>query len=1042
MFSRFFIDRPVFACVLSIIIVLAGLLGLKNLPIEEYPQLTPPSVVVSTNYNGADAQTVADTVAAPLEAAINGAENMIYMQSTASSSGSLDITVYFKTGTDSKYASMDVNNRVSQALKRLPDDVQKLGVTVRARSGTMLEAIMFYEETPTMSITELTNYINVNVVDELKRVDGVGHAMTLGAKDYSMRILINPQKLKLYDITPAEIAQAIREQNSQYASGKLGEAPMDGNNPYVFSIVSDGRYKSVEQFENIVLRATNNGEILRVKDVADVKLEAQMFTVNGKMNGHESVPIMINLQNGANAIAVADAVEKKLQELKANFPGNITYKVAYDTTEFIKVSIKEVLKTFVEALLLVIIVMYMFLGNLRATIIPMLAVPVSLIGTFGGLYILGFSLNLITLFAMVLAIGIVVDDAIIVIENVERILEHDQEISVKDATKKAMSEIFAPIISIVLVLSAVFIPVAFLGGFVGMIQREFAMTLVISVMISGLVALTLTPALCAIILKKKMEKPYKFVQKFNDFFTFSTKIYADGVGKILRHIVPSLIVVAIFIISMLVLFKATPTGLVPTEDKGAIIATSSLPEASTLKRTQAEMERMKVIFDKNPLLQDKAQIVGFDMLSGSMKENSAVMFLKMIPWDKRQDTNSSVFSQASFYNKIFYMDRTSQSFFMTPPPIMGLSLTGGFEFFAQNLEGKNFDQIYEDMQILIQAAQKRPELALLRTTLETHYPQYKIEVDRDKAKMFGVKLSDIFTTINMTIGEYYINDFNILGKTFKVNIRAASNYRDSLDDFAYLFVKNNKGELIPIKSLIDIKRSVGPDNVDRFNGFPAAKIMGQPSSGYTSGQAIKAISEVFYETFPQGYSIGWSGSAYQEVSSSGTGQIAFIFGLIFVYLILAAQYERWLMPVAVLTAVPFSVFGSLLTTWMRGLSNDVYFQLGLLLLIGLGAKNAILIVEFAMEQHKLGKNIIQASIEAAKMRFRPIVMTSLAFALGVLPMVYSSGAGAASRHSLGTGVIGGMIAASTIAIFFVPLFFYLLESLNAKIQKLKGVKDE
>lgn len=1038
MFSRFFIDRPVFACVLSIIIVLGGILGLKNLPIEEYPQLSPPSVVVSATYNGADAQTIADTVAAPLESAINGVENMIYMQSTASSSGTLDITVYFKTGTDSKYASMDVNNRVSQALKRLPDEVQKLGVTVRARSGTILEMIMFYEKNPTMSVTELTNYVNNNIVDELKRIDGVGNAATIGLKDYSMRIWLDPQKLNLYNLTPSEVVLAIREQNSQYAAGKLGEAPMDGNTPYVFSIVSNGRYSSIEQFENVVVKADKNGQILRIKDIAKVKLESQMHTASGTINGNEGTPVMINLQNGANAIAVANEVEKKLEELKVNFPGNMDYKIAYDTTEFIKISIKEVLKTFAEALILVIIVMYLFLGNLRATLIPMLAVPVSLIGTFGGLYLMGFSLNLITLFAMILAIGIVVDDAIIVIENVERILEHKSNISVKDATKKAMGEIFSPVISIVLVLSAVFIPVAFLGGFVGMIQREFAVTLVISVMISGIVALTLTPALCGVILKHRTKPPYKFIKKFNDFFAFSTRIYADGVGKILRHVVPSLIIIAIFIFAMITLFKVTPTSLVPSEDKGAIIAVTSLPEASTFKRTQAEMDKMREIFKQNPLVSDIAQVVGFDMLSMAMRENSAVMFLKMVPWDQRKDNNSSIFSQANFYNKFFYMDRNSQSFFMTPPPIMGLSLTGGFEMFAQNLEGKNFNQIYDDIQKLIQNARKRPELALIRTTLETHYPQYSIEVDRDKAKMFGVKISDIFATINMTIGDYYVNDFNILGKTYKVNLRAQNRYRDGLDDFAYLFVKNNKGEMIPIKSLVNIKRSIGPDNVDRFNGFPAAKIMGEPANGYSTGQAIKAISEVFYETFPQGYSIGWSGSAFQEVNSSGTGTIAFIFGLIFVYLILAAQYERWLMPVAVLTAVPFSVFGSLLATWMRGLTNDVYFQLGLLLLIGLGAKNAILIVEFAMEQHKMGKNIIKSSIEAAKMRFRPIVMTSLAFTFGVLPMIFSSGAGAASRHSLGTGVIGGMIAASTIAIFFVPLFFYLLESLNSKIQKIRG----
>ncbi|MBQ9875546.1 MAG: efflux RND transporter permease subunit, partial [Campylobacter sp.] len=668
------------------------------------------------------------------------------------------------------------------------------------------------------------------------------------------------------------------------------------------------------------------------------------------------------------------------------------------------------------------------------------AVPVSICGAFIGIHLLGFSINLITLFALVLAIGIVVDDAIIVIENVERILHEERNLSVKEATIKSMREITSPVISIVLVLSAVFIPVAFMGGFTGVIQKQFALTLVASVAFSGFVALTLTPSLCALILRKKEGEPFWLVKKYNEFFDFSTRIFTAGVAKVLRHVIPSLLIVAVFMGLVVALFKATPGALVPNEDKGAVLTMVNLPSAMTLGHTQQTTNFIKSIVEQNPNVEAVTEIAGYDMISGSMKENGGAMFMMLKDWDKRKGYENSNFAMANELNgKLYFADRNSMTYVVTPPPINGLSLTGGFELYAQSLTGKTYHEIEADMQRVAAKANAHPMLNLVRTTLDTQFPQYTLTMNTEKIKMMGININDIFSTLSATIGKYYVNDFNLLGKNFRVYIRADQEYRTSPEDIKFLYVRSKTGHLVPLDALVSLQRSLGPDTVDRFNGFSAAKLMGEPKPGFTSGQAIQAIQEVMREELGDEYSIGWSGSAYQEVAATGKGAQAFIFGLIFVFLILAAQYERWLMPLAVLTAVPFSVFGALLFNWARGLNNDIYFQIGLLLLIGLAAKNAILIVEFAMQQHlHNNRSITEAATQAARMRFRPICMTSLAFTLGVFPMVIATGAGAASRHAIGTGVMGGMIAASTIAIFFVPLFFYLLESLNEWIDKKRA----
>ncbi|WP_169943006.1 multidrug efflux RND transporter permease subunit [Campylobacter sp. RM15925] len=1041
MFSKFFIDRPIFATVVSIIIVIAGAMAIKGLPVEEYPQLTPPQISVSAVYTGADAQTIADSVATTIEDQINGVENMLYIQSTSSSSGTMGINVYFKIGSDSKQAAIDVNNRVQAALAKLPSEVQQRGVTVRERSSSILEVITFTSED--MDIIKMHNYVLANIEDEIKRVDGVGDTAVIGNKDYAMRIWLKPDLLAKFNISTSEVIAQINQQNKQYATGKIGEQPNTTDNPYVFSIRPEGRLKSVQEFENIIIRTSKEGTVLKLKDIAEVELGAKSYVFEGMLNGEKMVPMLIFLQNGANALATANAVNKRLEELAKTFPAGFKHTVAYNPTEFIQVSINEVMKTFIEAMILVMVVIYMFLKSFRATIIPMIAVPVSIIGTFAGLYAMGFTINLITLFALVLAIGIVVDDAIIVIENVERILHEEKDISVRDATVKAMGEIFAPVISIVLVLSAVFIPVAFMEGFVGVIQRQFALTLVVSVCISGLVALTLTPALCVVMLKKQESKPFWFVQKFNDFFDWSTKIFSAGVAKVLRHIIPSFIIIAIMGYAIFTLFNKIPSSLVPSEDKGSIIAITSLPPASVMDRTKKEMKDISSAFTKNPNIEFVTGLVGYDMFAGALKENSAVAFIRLKDWSERKSPDSSAGALVGQFNKIFWGSKESMTFVVNVPPITGLSITGGFEMYLLNKTGKTYNEIEKDALKIVAAANARPELTSVRTTLETTYPQYNISVDKQKAKLLGVSEPDIFSTIAATVGSYYVNDFNMLGKSYDVQVRALDKYRNSPEDFRNIFVKSNSGEMIPLNSLVTLKRSVGPDIVDRFNLFPAAKILGDPKPGYTSGDAIRAISEVVAQNLSSDeYSISWSGSAFQEVSSQGTGAVAFAFGMVFVFLILAAQYERWLIPLAVITAVPFAVFGALVATWLRGLHNDIYFQIGLLLLIGLSAKNAILIVEFAMQERQNGKSVFEAAVNAARLRFRPIVMTSIAFTLGVFPMVISTGAGAASRHALGTGVIGGMIAATTIALFFIPMFYYLLENLNNKFWDKKPKTQE
>ncbi|KPH53638.1 efflux RND transporter permease subunit [Helicobacter pullorum] len=1038
MFSKFFINRPVLAMVMSIIIVIAGGLSIFSLAVEEYPQVTPPQVVVQATYPGASAEVISSSVASVLENSINGVEGMIYMQSSSTSSGSLNINIYFTNETDPDQATINVNNRVQAVLSSLPQEVQRQGVTVDKRSSTILAVYSLFSDSPAHDRIFIANYAAINILEELKRVPGVGDAALFSRQEYSMRIWLSPDKLTKYNLTPAEVIALVQEQNSQFAAGFFGQEPVRKDLDFTYTVTTQGRFTTPQEFENILIRTNSDGSSLRLKDLARVELGAEDYSVNAFYNGRPAVAFGLFLQPGANALNVAEGVSKKLEELSQTFPEGLQYAIPYDTTSFVNVSIKEVIKTFIEAIILVVIVIYFFLQNFRATIIPVLAVPVSIIGTFAGMYMLGFSINLLTLFGLILAIGIVVDDAIIVIENVERLI-HEEKLNVKDATMKAMDEIASPVIAIVLVLSAVFIPVAFIGGFSGEIYKQFAITIVISVVISGFVALTLTPALCVSILKTHEPKPFWIVKKFNDFFEWLTHQFTDKVAHAIRRGVFYVILFVGLIAVTYGLFTRVPTGLVPAEDKGMLLVSMQLPPATALSKTTEMASFMESTIRNNPNVEAVMALAGYDMLSSAVRTFGGTAFVKLKDWDLRKEDNQKSQALAQTFTTQLMQNPNAVIFALNPPPIMGLSLTDGFEMYIQNRTGGSIQDLQKYTQLVLQEAQKRPELTGVRTTLSVNVPQYNVQLDRQKAKSLGVNVDDVFTTLQSTFGSYYVNDFNLYGRTFKVSMQSESEFRETPNDLRNVFVRSSNGDLIPISSLVTFERVIGSDILERFNLFPAAKLMGDAASGYSSGDALKAIEEVANQVLPDGYTVAFSGSSYQEKNAGGTGTIAFIFGLVFVFLILAAQYERWLMPLAVLTAVPFAVFGAILATWLRGLNNDIYFQIGLVMLIALAAKNAILIIEFAMEaREKQGKNIYDAAVEAARLRFRPIVMTSLAFTIGVLPLAISSGAGAASRHAIGTGVIGGMLAATFIATFFIPLFYTYFARLSEFISNLRN----
>ncbi|WP_111161984.1 efflux RND transporter permease subunit [Rhizobium tubonense] len=1025
MSNRFFIDRPVFAAVISIIIMLAGIMALRILPIAQYPELTPPQVVVTATYPGASAETVAQTVASPLEQQINGVENMLYMQSTNSNSGAMQITVTFALGTDPDQAAINVNNRVQRATSTLPEDVTRLGVVVTKRSTSILGFVAMYSADNRYDRAYVGNYALLNVVDDLKRIPGVGDVNLLGDIDYSMRIWLRPDKLAQYNLTPSDVAAAIREQNSQFAAGKFGDQPDSKALPFTYTVTTQGRLPDVNAFGDIILRADANAATLRLKDVARIELGTKSYAVQSSLNGTAAIPIAVYLQPGANALNTMKALRSRLDELQKSFPEGVAYQIPYDTTKFIQVSIDEVIHTFIEAILLVVLVVFLFLQNWRATLIPVIAVPISIIGTFAGMYLLGFSINLLTLFGLVLAIGIVVDDAIVVLENVERLMS-TEKLPPREAAIKAMSEVTGPVVAIVLVLCAVFIPVSFMGGLAGQMYKQFAVTIAMSVILSGIVALTLTPALCALILKPGHHEPILPFRIFNRGFERLTQGYSAGVSFFVKRFVLGLVLVACLLGATGYLFYTIPGSLVPDEDQGVLFEIAILPPAASLPRTQAVMDQALVNTKKLPAVDNVFAVAGFDLLSGGLKSSAGVAFVTLKDWSERKTPDLDARNLAGPIIGMNMGIKDAMVLAFNPPPIQGLSTTGGFEVYVQDRTGKGLAGLAEQTAKLVALAAKRPELTAVRTTLDTNVPQFRADLDREKAKALGVPINSVFDAMQATFGSLYVNDFTLYGRNYQVNLQSEAPFRESPDDLRQVFVRADGGSLIPLDALVKVTRIIGPDQVERFNAFNAAKITGNPAPGYTSGDAIKAMQEVAQQNLPDGFQVAWTGSAFQELETSGAGTQAMIFGIIMVFLILAAQYEKWSLPLAVITAIPFALFGALLATHLRGLTNDVYFQIGMVTLIGLAAKNAILIVEFAVIKRHEGMSAGQAAIEAARLRFRPIVMTSLAFILGVVPLATSTGAGSASRHAIGTGVIGGMLAATFIATFFIPMFYRLI----------------
>jgi len=1017
-FSRFFIERPIFASVLAIIITLAGLLAGFSLPVAQYPEISPPTVTISTVYPGASAETIAQTVAAPIEEQLSGAEGMVYFQSSAGSDGQLNITATFEVGTDIDRATFQLNNRVQTALPRLPDDVRRNGVIVQKRSNDILLVIGLFSPKGTQATTTMADYASANIIDDLKRIPGVGDVLLFGSGS-SMRVWLHPDRMARLGVTPSDVANAIRGQNAQFAAGKVGAEPAPKGQDLTYTVTVRGRLSSVEEFENIIVRADAPNGVLRIKDIATVELGAQTYDTPATVDGKPAVGMAVFLQTGANALDVAKSIKARLVEAKQAFPPDMDYLVPFDTTLVVKSSIHEVQKTIFEAAMLVLLVVFIFLQSWRATLIPMLAVPVSIIGTFAGLYILGFSINTLTLFAMVLAIGIVVDDAIVVLENVERLMR-EENMGAYEASVEAMREVSGALIAIVLVLCSVFIPVAFLGGIAGQLYKQFAVTVAVAVVISGFTALTLTPALCSLLLKPGHHEARIF-HPFNAGFAKVTRTFLWGVNTALRRRLMAAIGFLIVVLAVAGLFYFVPRSFIPPEDQGYLISSILLPDGASLQRTQKTGAQFQKILEKDPSIAHAFVAAGRDFIGGGNKPNAGTAFILLKDWEDRTRTASQIAGDLTRQAMQF---PDGIAFVFNPPAIRGLGSAGGFEFYVQSRTDSDPKRLGNAVQGLTAALQKDPKLTGINTFFRPTVPQIHVEVNREQALSLGVPVTDVFDALQSTLGALYVNDFNLAGRTYRVQVQSEAPFRARPDQIGGIFVRSTTtNEMIPVNAVLKVQDTVGAEQVDRFNGFIAAKVLGNGAAGVSSGEAIQEVERVAAQSLPPGYTVAWSGQAFQEKRTGNASIFAFGLAIVMVYLILSALYERWRLPSAVVLAVPFAVFGALGLVAVRGMENDIYFQIGLVVLIGLAAKNAILIVEFAQQGLLAGMSARDAALQAARLRFRPIVMTSLAFVFGVMPLSVASGAGSAARRSMGTGVVGGMLIATFIATIFVPLFF-------------------
>jgi HAE1 family hydrophobic/amphiphilic exporter-1/multidrug efflux pump len=938
----------------------------------------------------------------------------------------LTIACTFEVGSNADKAVIDVNNRVAIALPRLPEVVRQTGVVALKRSTDILLVIGLSSDDPRYDTLYLSNYATINVLDELKRIPGVADVTIFGARDYSMRVWLNPAKMAQLGVTPTDVAQAIGAQNTQYAAGKIGAEPAPAGQALVYTVTARGRLEDPADFGNIVLRATGPGGALRIRDVARIELGAVSYDAFTNLDGKPTVGIAVFLQSGANALKVADSVRTGIAQLAQGFPQGVTQQIPFDTTRFVQASIHEVIITLIAAAILVLLVVFVFLQSWRATLIPIIAVPVSLIGAFGGLLLFGFTLNTLTLFAIVLATGIVVDDAIVVLENVERLMA-ERKLSPKEAAIESMREVTGAIVAIELVLVSVFIPVAFLGGLAGKLYQQFAVTVATAVTISGLVALTLSPAMCALLLKPQHIENRLF-RPFNRSFAWLTRVYLSAVRLTARHAVIGVLIFAGILGVDALLFKLVPNGFVPPEDQGYVLGSLALPDAATLQRTQALGAAVQKMLLAQPSVEHVFVVSGFDVIGGANRANAATIFIPLKPWDERkttaQELAKSAMAQASELPQ-------GALVVFNPASIRGLGIAGGFEVYLQDRADADPLKLYQGLQQFLSALRKRPELTGIASFYRPTSPQLFVDVDREKAMSLGVPVQDVFDALQSTMGVLYVNDFNKFGHTYRVQLQADGRYRSKPEDLGNVYVRSAGGDMIPVKALISLTNTIGPEQLDRYNGFLAAKVLGNSAPGVSSGQAIAAVEDVA-RSLPPGYTIAWTGQAFQEKRIGTAAILAFSFAIVMVFLILSANYERWSLPAAVLLAVPFGLLGALTAVFVRDFSNDVYFQIGLLVLIGLAAKNAILIVEFAAQEQAKGLSPIEAAFEAARLRFRPIVMTSLAFVLGVVPLVLATGAGASARRSMGTGVFGGMLAATFIATVFIPLFFVLLSRRESK----------
>ena len=1029
--SDFFIDRPIFSIVISIVIVIVGVLGLFLLPIDQYPQIVPPVVKVSASYPGASAQTVTQAVATPIEQELNGTPGMLYMESTNSNSGSFSATITFDISTDPDLAAVEIQNRVKQAEARLPAEVVQNGISVEKQASSRLMTVTLRSNDPKFDEIYLSNYATLNVLDMLRRVKGVGSVSNVGSRYYAMQIWVQPDRLANLGLTVDDLQKALKDQNRESAAGVLGQQPISDID-ITTPIIAQGRLSSVGEFEDIVIRANPDGSLIRLRDVARISLEAQSYNTESGINGGNAAVLNINMLPGANAMEVAESVKKEMEEISRNFPEGITYEIPFDMTSYISQSINEVYHTLFEALILVILVVFLSLQNWRATLIPVIAVPISLIGTFGIMLAFGFSLNMMPLLGLILAIGIVVDDAIVVVENVERIM-NEEHLSPYEATKKAMQGLGSAIIATSLVLCAVFVPVSFLTGITGQLYRQFTITIAVSVLISTLVALTLSPAMCALLLKpdsgKKKNKLFRYI---NLWLARGNRLYEKLIRKGLKHARRVVAAFGISLIAIWLLNEIVPQSFMPQEDQGYFTVELELPEGATLERTRHITERAMNYLMSREDVEYVLNVTGSSPRVGTNQSRSQLTVI-LKPWEDRKSSNLRDIMEEIREELKKYPE--SKVYLSTPPVIPGLGSSGGFEMVLEARSDASYADLQRAADTLLYYASQRKEISGLSSSIQNDIPQLYFDVDRDKAQMLGVKIADIFSTLKTFTGSIYVNDFNMFNRIYRVYIQAEAPYRAHKDNLGLFFVKGSNNAMIPITALGTTSYTTGPGTIRRFNMFTSTTISGEAAPGYSSGQAMAILEEIASKHLPKNIGVEWSGLSYQEKHVSGQTAYILALALLFVFLFLAAQYESWSIPIAVILSLPIAGVGAYLGNWICGLENNIYFQIGLVMLVGLVAKNAILIVEFAKDEVEKGNNAVDAVIKAAHLRFRPIVMTSLAFILGMLPLVFASGPGSASRQGIGTGVFFGMIVAITVGIIFVPLLFVWVYKLKSKMMK-------